>query len=329
MRRAPLGVPERLPLRDGDKFGIYTFKNFWPQPAFLDLEEIGGACWVYPGPVLFPDSFIVGELGKHFEQVFTNGNFSLIARAHARQPGSVDGQSRELFEHLERIRRGLLIQGRVRFDDCAYLGGGWRSGKPDFRGDTRAVPEFPAFGSKLRTVGKRAMHRAILVAENLRRLSAAGGRTRMGMGFYVLTMALREKQFDERLHLMVRSLEGLVFLEGRIGAEAFAERASFFAGSSSESTLTEVYKMRGKIEHLRSWALALEKSHDASVHSAVAERRLRQAEFLACESYSRVLVSPRLCAHFSTDDSQRDFWNMPEATRRRLWGPVTQIDRVK
>lgn len=337
MRREQPQLPPFL--GKGDKFALYVFEKFVPQPRFHDLTYVPPDCWVAPHSLLHPDEWLEHELGAVFTDIFKYSIFSIMVRRRSQTAGALDQDLRNLHRRLDCVLKGLQILGGVGYyKGAALLGGITRQGELHFNSvgmvDTLTRLDDPV-GSKKprprkRALGPKRMGLAVEIAGNLETLYAQDTASQFSRGLLAFFSALNESGLGERLHQIVRAIESLMALEKGSATKGFGKRGVIFAGNASgtRDQLLEMYEMRGKVEHLKDWRLAMTGYSNTDERDRTAERRLRQAEELACVVLSRILRSKTRLQYVADDVEMERFWKMPEADRRRVWGESFDISKV-
>jgi hypothetical protein len=137
------------------------------------------------------------------------------------------------------------------------------------------------------------------------------------VSLYAATRAVLE--MVDRIHQYARCLEGLTVPPVRSGAgKNFADRVALFVDPGNRALFERLYALRGEIEHLH------ENRYLETFDRPVRLGLLKDAghlEYVVRRCLARVLDTPALWPHFCTTTALERFWALPEAQRRRLWGP--------
>jgi hypothetical protein len=171
------------------------------------------------------------------------------------------------------------------------------------------------------------LHHAVRIAQGLLATHGTGEFHRMGRVSAAMREALGARELATRLQQSIRALEGLILPQTAHGtAGIFSDRVKFFCGAQHVELLRDLYRMRGKIEHLHGPVAAVRDVRpdivddvEALVHFAFAAFI---AENLARACVVRVYETPKLWPYFSTDAGLERFWSAPG--QAQAWGE--QID---
>lgn len=170
------------------------------------------------------------------------------------------------------------------------------------------------------------------VARGLLATHGTGAFHRMGRVSAALRDALGARELATRLQQSIRALEGLVLPQRSRGtAGVFSDRVKFFCGAQHVDLLRDLYRIRGKIEHLHGPVSAVREvrpdivdDEEALVHFAFAAF---VAENLARACVVRVYETPMLWPFFGTDAGLERFWAAP--AQARAWGEAIDLPRIK
>lgn len=130
-----------------------------------------------------------------------------------------------------------------------------------------------------------------------------------------------------RLHQFVRCIEAFVFPAERATRERFVSRAELFVGPGHRGVMDELYRLRSWVEHLHNPLEKLGRADETEGRIRILLRTV-QAEAIARYCLRNFLLSASLLRQFRDDDGGRDFWEKPDAERRRLWGAALDLDAV-
>lgn len=169
-----------------------------------------------------------------------------------------------------------------------------------------------------------------------RRVSLVGDLTRQQDDFYRIRMGLlamdalmRAEYAAQRLHLAVRSLDGLLATRQGRGEKDFIQRGQYLIGEREEnrSLLKTLYQLRSHVEHLKN-PVDYVKSQEPATEDPVREsfRLSFQAELIASHAWHRFLDDEALFHRFVNDDEIQAFWDGPTDSLREAWGGSLDVE---
>jgi hypothetical protein len=313
-----------ISINRGENFYCQTFGGLWVPEEISPGLEIAPKVWAGRGLPLVP--------GEHWEEwlgelPFRDIRTGLVLTATAPQPGPGHFVSPELKRKLDHLAIGLILQGVPDYRESFLIAGANETGEPDARQFGRARVFYPARDAKPLVVGRAELDRAVFLATKLDAIDLKGQDwRRLRRAIDALTKGSAEPHFqDERIHQLVRSLEGLILPEMTKTRKQFIHRCQTFAVANADTAeaLGQIFDIRSKVEHLHNALDALpgatsQEKEDLSYRSA------RQIDQLARFAISRVLENDTLRETFRTDAGIADLWQKRDDERAKLWG--TRLD---
>jgi hypothetical protein len=134
---------------------------------------------------------------------------------------------------------------------------------------------------------------------------------------------------EERLHLFVRALDGLMAIPRGPGQTVFATRGLTFVDAANvDPLLTQMYVLRNTQEHLNDFRPVVAAPNDDEFRRIVSARAY-QAEQAALAVYRRIADAPAVRAHFFSDPSTDAFWALDATTRAGIWGARVDLDAIE
>jgi hypothetical protein len=177
-------------------------------------------------------------------------------------------------------------------------------------------------------IDEELIRRAGAVADGIYFVESQDGSfERVKRGIAAWVRAAKEQEYYNRLHEFVRSIEALIRPAKSKTEKQFVERCKTLADDSSETIARELFVLRSAVEHLNEAECELANISPSKRKSHV-RLRARQAEFLAGQSYIRVLSNSQLLEKFCSDDSIDDFWKLRDSERQALWGSPINISSL-
>jgi hypothetical protein len=159
---------------------------------------------------------------------------------------------------------------------------------------------------------------------------AAGSYARITRGLRSLIDGLPSTENDARLHQFVRAVEACLSPDAW-REEAFVEGVRTFVAPAPDagSTIREMYRLRGRTEHMDDFRSALANVPGGD-RDSVAMRRVRQAHELARRLYESVYSPGRgYLEIYRNDESIRRFWREASWVRTALWGERVNLEAIK
>ncbi len=152
---------------------------------------------------------------------------------------------------------------------------------------------------------------------------------RVRMGLLAMDALMRADYAAQRLHLAIRSLDGLLATRQGRGERDFIHRGQYLIGKREEhrSLLKALYRLRGHVEHLKN-PVDLVKREEPTTDDPVREsfRLSFQAELIASHAWHRFLDNEALLRCFENDDEIQAFWDGPNESLHKAWGDPLDID---
>lgn len=263
------------------------------------------------------------------------GDLFITATAPSARPEVLDGENEMLRHRARRHMTGLwIVTPGLRITHARDLSGAAHKGDVDLRATQQLDMVFCSPGTPAgAVVGRPQLGDAAAVARGLdqtRRLAGTEGYgdfARVRRALNALYNCIRSPQLDHRLHQAVRVLEALLVPGKGATGDHLAKRAPRFLGSEPRYTelLRTLYTLRSKVEHLYGpvaavrLALPGEPAPDELTAFMWFARATYTAEFIARGMLTRVLGTPALWPHFSSEDQMARFWTDEDPAR---WGPL-------
>ena len=324
-------MPLPLGLAEGDKFAILAIKNIGTEA--LGSQVLPDSTSVAPGlPVDIIDEFWQQSLGTIAIQDLRRCNLLLLRRAPSENPRLLDAEHEALAMRTLEVFWLLQLSGVPYYEGAVILKGSVVDGRIEVRAhDNLSGHQFVASnGAPNARITGDGLRRAAESAEVWRGMLAnPGDHARIKRGLNVLLEGLQEHFGQERLHAFVRALEALIL--PRIGEtrRQFAARCQTFAVAAvaSQACLEDCFDMRSVVEHMNDSTTCLS-AYPVDEREVIALRRVRQIEALARFAYERLLSTPDLRRHFTSDATIADFWRLPSEQRQPLWGSQFDINAV-
>lgn len=244
-------------------------------------------------------------------------------------PDILDGESNELIRNVRRFYTGLILSTHcVSSHPAIQLTGGFVNNELT----VRQQAEFPAlivhdFSFRHDVSRGDLIHAARIgtCMEKFDETSFDNGRSRLSRIVHVYADARSQRYRMDRLHQFARSIDGLILSQPGSGKSQFKSRTALFMGPNWSDFMGEAYVMRSEVEHLHEYrrieVFDRQKRLEIMKTTAV-------LEFVARKSISRILSSQHLCGHFANTTALKNFWELDEADRQRLWGEPFDVNEA-
>lgn len=319
----------------GEKFACLALIGTVLQTPLKGATELGYGCWALSQLPVPLDGTWRTWIGSVLAGEIERANVVFLAKARSVDPSVQDAEYQTLLWRVEHLLWGIAIAAGVpAYKRAVCVAGGspkgppevWTVVRPDRLVSTPGMPEVRL------DVGDLTRACGVLTQIELVRQAAAvaeGSYARIARGLRAFIGGLRSTENDVRLHQFVRAVEACLSPEDW-REDAFVEGVRTFVSMAPDAapTIREMYRLRGKAEHMDDFRLALRTTRGAD-RDSVAMRRVRQAHELARRLYES-LYSP-LRGHlelYRSDESIRRFWREPTWVRRALWGERVDMDAV-
>jgi hypothetical protein len=311
--------------KENSKFALLAISGIGS--TLPDAEyQLGDGTWVMPR---LP---AVADLGKWREWIgsiradeLQRANLVLLLEEDAPDPMTLNDTHYRLRDAVCHLCYCFQLRPGIESRDPDLLLGSSVDGQVFIRQMSKLHPFHQSKGYTAASVSQEWVEEALALRTGIERMLSAGGYARFHRGLDVLFKALRQKA-QERLHEVARAIEALILPERGRTERQFVHRCQTFAraNEATATVLGEIFGMRSDAEHLQDWNLAVE-AYPEDERENVCWQRTRQVEHLACNAYSKLLLSPALLNHFRTDDTINQFWHLRDDERRHLWGEGLDI----
>jgi hypothetical protein len=312
------------------KFAIVAAENVFT--AFLDDKnfpyQLSDGTWILGRMPVTVDADWKEWIGTIRLKQLENSNLIMMYSEASTAPQLLDKHHERLKKRLSQTFSLLQLSGVLEYEGANLLCGSFFEGKAE----VRQMNEFPFFyqtrGYTRIPVTIDRLEKSVQLRKALEKMDPMPDEfKRLKWGWRVLMDGLQNEHGEERIHQFVRSLEALILPEIGRTKRQFTHRCQTFAKASPSATqiIEEAFELRSMAEHLNNWEQALG-SFPIDDREIIALHRTRQMEQLASFAYSHIFESDTIRNHFIDDMKQGEFWELPDNTRKNVWG--TQLDRV-
>jgi hypothetical protein len=263
----------------------------------------------------------------------TNSNFLIVATALSANPDQFSEENDGLICRTIQLFHAILMHMIPFHEDGIIISGTNLSGRLDPQ-SLQGIPTYCWFDENVAVDDPHDIDEAIIrgaaaVAEGIYFIESQDGSfERIKRGIAAWVRAAKEQEYYNRLHEFVRAIEALIRPAKGKTEKQFVERCKTLADDSSETIARELFVLRSAVEHLNEAECELTNISPPKRKSHV-RLRARQAEFLAGQSYIRLLSNRQLLEKFCSDETIDDFWKLPGSERQALWGSPVNISSVR
>lgn len=305
-------------LDSGDKFCLLSVEGCVSAPQ-TDVQLSDGTWALTKLPVELSPTWqkSIGELRTNALQ---RANFLLLRTLPNGSPGNLDDEHEQLKREVTDTFWLLQLSGPLRYQTATAM-----LGRADSQGDIISqVIQLKHFyetrGTPLPAVTEQRLEEAVASRQVRAQMRGKPEFARFGRGISILTEGLAEYAGSERLHQFLRSLEALILPETGKTRKQLISRAKLLTTASVGTGLVlgQLFDMRSDIEHVHDLSRTIQYL-PATDREAVALRRTRQAEALACFAYRRVFADAALRVNFESDHTIHDFWVQDQLAVRKVW----------
>jgi hypothetical protein len=299
-----------------------------------DEAEIGPRIWVSRTFGIEAEDHWREWLGSVVMDEMAKEGLAVYVTAPSEHPEVLDAVNAALSERVNDTLNGLLLQGIPPFERGILVSGANANGTVGIRQHSSFRDLYPLAIQRLSArfvVGRAELVRSLSLARLVRSIQSAP-RPEWGRLIRAVSTLLKANHetnlVGDRLHQLVRSLEGLI--KPRIGQsrDDFAHRGQTIAlaNVATRDILLELYDLRSAVEHLNDPIDALPPGGTEQQRRDRINQRTRQAEALARFAVLKVLESAEMFTAFRSDASMDTFWSLQDHERLALWG--SRIDIV-
>ncbi len=315
-------------LQVGDYSCMLVFETMYARPA--------------PFPMTMSDTFQITDripatvndqwrkdLGAMlWNQIEGSGLVAVVRHPNAPKFGFND---KPLQQELTAFMRGILLQGIPYSDGQHVLSGQVQADGPTIQNHSELIKFRLNLDLMPRPkVTEATVREAYALSRNI--MGHLLGWNRIGRAFHYLMDAFSSHYSEDRLHMLVRAMDGLVKTGKNQGRVEFAKRCtSTFLKPHPDNyiAMEDLYYVRNAIEHVHNYEDEPWRIPDKVERAKLRERRLRQLEVMALHVYKRLVGDAALLTEFATDKGIDDFWALPDDVRFKRWNDPFDLDAVK
>lgn len=266
-------------------------------------------------------------IGEIRAESLKEANLIIVRRVVSQTPGVLDGEHRELYEHILDIFTLLQLSSIVYYDSASAVQGSILNGRVDIRQMVQLDKFYLSpTAPQISVTVERAVESAEM-AKVWRGLISSKTHERFMRGAAILRDGYTEYFGQERIREFARAIEALIQPEPGKTTKQFKSRPKTFGvkGNAFERLLYESYEMRCDVEHVHAPDRFLKANYPDDQIETIAAIRTRQMEALARECYRRILTNDAIREHFKTEDTLSAFWTLDEGQRRGIWGQPIDV----
>ena len=322
--------PEPSWIEEGEKFAIVGL-NVQVDARLGQVDLPGGLTVLRNVAFELPDHWR-DWLGALRSEEVEECTLFLVAKMPAKNLNVVDADDQLLQDRVAHWYGGLMLVTKFFQLNDPFLASGNRDREDvDVRHFQVLQPPHKSIVDYYSPITRSELVRAALIGE---RLGSFQGPWRSDhwrllrcLGIY--QAARCDRDILNRIHQFVRCIEGLIAPKkmgeidaagrrNRQGTKAqFKRRTELFVGVSHHELMSDMYEVRGEIEHLHEYRFLEHYDRDERLRLAKLEAI---SEWIARDCLSRILLDPALTAHFGSVVALDRFWAMDEPSRRAVWG---------
>jgi hypothetical protein len=319
----------KLNFADGEKYGLIAVPNTKVAEALPQELHIASDLWVTRSLPIALDSHWQKWLGTILAERIEKASLYLIAKGPSRAPEVLDDENEKYQNRVNLLFWGLLLTDFLWTPQEApiQLSGAKHTSGLDVRSVSQrdGIEKIP--GAPIGCVDQHRLQKAANLTTLLFSLEEEKKHKRFWkiiQGFYD---GLISRSAEDRLHQFTRCIEGFILPGTGQTKSQFKSRTELFIGPRHHQLMEEVYDLRSAVEHLHDPLLEITGTK-VSDKLATLFRRSYEIKTLARYCLERFVSRHDLWPHFEDDDALRQFWQLPQAERRALWGDPLDIDQV-
>ena len=310
-------------IQAGNKFALLAIRcRTRDLPPCLPLAP--GVIATTRPPVEFGDHWRewLGTIGH---QDFLNSRLFLVVSFESGSHVAVGDENKALNDRLRHWLVGLLLAGRFSFDKPFFLAGAGGSSEHSIRQFGWWQPATEILGIGSLPIQRSKLESAWMIAQQIDALNTAGPGWRMTSVLTNFVETRARPGLLDRIHQFCRCIEGFILPDPGKTASQFKSRTELFIGPCNHDLMGRIYEVRSAVEHLHHQKLIEPADRTGRVELA---QQAAVLEAIARGCITRLLSRPCLWPHFQTDDAIQQFWKLPNAKRRELWGSTTPISSL-
>lgn len=267
-------------------------------------------------------------LGSLRTQEVTNANLFLTLSRESDSPGSLDQENLALTKDLERFYFSLLMSvPYIGHPKATMMTGARQGGRVDVRRLETIEAVYCPAGCDGNVLNGACISSALAVAEGIGELQGPGEHSRVWRATNAFYTGLKASQPGDRIHQLVRCVEGFVIPEIGKTRKQVISRARLFVSPHQDDLIGQLFDIRSSVEHLHGPLVAITESN-LKAKNLVLARRAYEIESMARHCLATLFLRQQLWPSFRNEPSLSAFWSLEEAERRDLWGDPLDWDTV-
>jgi hypothetical protein len=260
-------------------------------------------------------------LGTTRTEEVEGSNLFLLSKVKSEQTDILDRENQTLQHWVSLFYVGLLLASMFSTaHKPVVLTGSRRNGEVDVRqqGDFEIpVPcEFRRYPALTATDIETGARLAGKIAK-IEQTRPAGGASRFFRVLHLYQETRTTADILERVHQYSRCIDGLILPKVGETKRQFKSRTELFIGPRYHDLMGEIYDVRSAVEHLHENRYLGEFDREVRLDLLKKEAIV---EHIARTSIARIVENPVLWPHFANTTSLADFWALPGADRKAIWG---------
>ncbi|MCH7905539.1 MAG: hypothetical protein IH944_13370 [Armatimonadetes bacterium] len=311
----------RWSLPDGEVFVCACLNVIGAQLGFEDIEKEG---LLISNDLPFElGSYWSRKLGEFVIEDIADASVKIVAHGQPKGPQTVRStEMRHLNDRITYIRIALALLGSKTEDHIVVRGGYDEEREIRIHGaSTQGKALYQYKEAKCIFADRQVLLEAIALAEIIAAVYSSPTkwmRFRRTLNSYC--RACVEQNPYERMHMFVRTLDGVLKTRQGSGAADFERRAAVLTGTKYRKMLREAYDLRSSTAHLHALppAFRIQK---------LANQQLLFLELLTTETLVRILKDKVLLSAFVSDDSIDVFWASTPSWSPKIQTHVVQQNR--
>jgi hypothetical protein len=314
---------------EGQKFALMGLSVKLEKP--IGLQDLGGDVWAFDHENFKMPTNWHEWLGSLRVQEMEQSTFFLMSKMDSSALEVLDDENNALRNRVWRAYTGLLLSSR--FGDAhkpTMVSGALVNGEISIRQQQDFGPSIRCDFRFFLDVTLAELKQAGILGANLDALYNAkipGGHWRLFRILALYSKARTVQELVDRVHQYCRCIEGLIVPPLGKSTKLFKTRTELFIGPKHYKLMEDAYNMRGAVEHLHEdkyvYPFDRQKRLDILAKEAVTEHIARTV-------LQRIISNSNLWPHFANTAALENFWKLPDADRKKLWGlPFNPMDALE
>lgn len=248
-------------------------------------------------------------------------NLFLLSKLSSLTRDVLDGENQKLQERVQNCYVGLLLASPFApAHKPVLLTGSRREEEIVVRQQSDFETPIPDLIRPYPPVGLEDVLLAAHLGEMLEAFLNArvrGGHWRFFQTLNIYIQTRTTQNILDRLHQYCRCIDGLILPDAGETRRQFKSRTELFIGPRHHELMGEIYDVRSAVEHLHENRYL--EPFDRTIRLDLLQKEAIVG-YIARTALARILNDDNLWSHFANASLLSEFWKLPSARRKEIWG---------